>query len=411
MTFDIWHLTYSPSPKILKKYADLMIKYALWWWRWCQPWETVMISVPECAKPMITPLQQAVLECGWHPLINYIPDWVDINFYEQASDEQLAYVPHNRMMWTIEDVTHSIRVLAEYDKHAHDHIASDKIMTSLKASQPYKKLMLERSDRGEMFWTLFLYGTPAMAEEANMTLEQYRAQIIKACHLDTEDPIAAQKITDANILTIKNWLNSMSMESVHMIGDDCDITIKLWADRKWLAGRGMNVPSFEHFVSPDWRWTNGWIKFNQPIYRYNKLIKWVELTFANGQITQASASHNEQALLDMIAVPWANQLGEYSITDRRISRIDRYMGEILYDENIGWPYGNTHMAIGSSFRESYRGDNYDDLTESDWESLGFNESAVHTDIMSTTDRTVTATLTDGSEVVIYKDGEFQIELV
>jgi len=87
--------------------------------------------------------------------------------------------------------------------------------------------MLERSDRREMFWTLFLYGTPAMAEEANMTLEEYRAQIIKACHLDQEDPIAAQKITDANILTIQTWLNSMSMKSVHMVGDDCDITIKL----------------------------------------------------------------------------------------------------------------------------------------------------------------------------------------
>jgi aminopeptidase len=92
---------------------------------------------------------------------------------------------------------------------------------------PYKKQLLEASDRGEKFWNLFLYGTPAMAEEANMTLEEYRAQIIKACHLDQEDPIVAQKITDANIRTIKEWLNNMKMESVHMIGEDCDITIKL----------------------------------------------------------------------------------------------------------------------------------------------------------------------------------------
>ncbi len=86
------------------------------------------------------------------------------------------------------------------------------------------------------------------------------------------------------------------------------------------------------------------------------------------------------------------------------------MGEILYDENMGGPYGNTHTAIGSSFRESYRGDDYDSLTESQWDALGFNESAVHTDIISTANRTVTATLADGSEVIIYKDGEFQIEL-
>ena len=29
-------------------------------------------------------------------------------------------------------------------------------------------------------------------------------------------------------------------------------------------------------------------------------------------------------------------------------------------------------------------------TDADWERLGFNHSAIHTDIVSTTDRTVTA---------------------
>lgn len=402
---------YTPSPEILKKYADLIIKYALWWGAWCQVGETVMLNVPECAKPMIVPLQHAVLESGGYPIINFIPDGVDIHWYEHASDDQLSYVPHHRSQWTLNDITHNVRILAEYDKHAHNHIPWEKLLLPIKAGQPYKKQLLEASDRGEKFWTLFLYGTPAMAQDANMTIEEYRDQIIKACHLNHDDPIAVQQANDSKLYAIKDRLNSMSMESVHMTGEDCDLTIKLGGNRKRLAGRGMNVPSFECFISPDYRGTTGWIRFNQPIFRYNKLIKGIELEFVDGQITRASASHNEQTLLDMIAVPWANQLGEYSLTDRRISRIDRYMGEILYDENIGWPYGNTHIAIGSSFRESYRGDDYNDLAESDRNQLWFNESAVHTDIMSTTDRTVTATLTDGSEVVIYKDGEFQIELL
>jgi aminopeptidase len=33
---------------------------------------------------------------------------------------------------------------------------------------------------------------------------------------------------------------------------------------------------------------------------------------------------------------------------------------------------------------------------------------VHTDIVSTTDRTVTATMRDGSELVLYAGGEFQV---
>jgi aminopeptidase len=48
------------------------------------------------------------------------------------------------------------------------------------------------------------------------------------------------------------------------------------------------------------------------------------------------------------------------------------------------------------------------VAQSEWERLGFNESSVHTDIVSTTDRSVTATLSDGSERVIYAGGEFQL---
>ncbi len=38
--------------------------------------------------------------------------------------------------------------------------------------------------------------------------------------------------------------------------------------------------------------------------------------------------------------------------------------------------------------------------------MGYNNSAVHTDIVTTTPRTIVATLEDESELVIYKDGEF-----
>ncbi len=40
-------------------------------------------------------------------------------------------------------------------------------------------------------------------------------------------------------------------------------------------------------------------------------------------------------------------------------------------------------------------------------SLGFNTSTIHVDIISTSDRTVTATLKDGSTKVIHTDGQFQ----
>ena len=83
------------------------------------------------------------------------------------------------------------------------------------------------------------------------------------------------------------------------------------------------------------------------------------------------------------------------------------MADTLYDENMGGKYGNTHIALGMAYRDCYQGDP-GKVTEKEWEKMGYNFSSVHTDIVSTTDRTVTATLADGTEKVIYKKGQFTI---
>jgi aminopeptidase len=108
----------------------------------------------------------------------------------------------------------------------------------------------------------------------------------------------------------------------------------------------------------------------------------------------------------MIAAPGADRVGEFSLTDARLSRITKFMASTLYDENVGGRYGNTHVAVGLGLRHTYDGDAAG-VSEEQWEQLGFNASSVHTDIVSTSDRTVIAVLKDGSERVIYGDGRFQ----
>jgi aminopeptidase len=90
-----------------------------------------------------------------------------------------------------------------------------------------------------------------------------------------------------------------------------------------------------------------------------------------------------------------------------MSRITHPMAEILFDENMGGPYGNTHVALGMAYKDCYRG-NAAEVSKEDWEKMGFNDAAEHTDFISTTDRIVTAHLADGTQKVIYKDGKFVI---
>lgn len=122
-------------------------------------------------------------------------------------------------------------------------------------------------------------------------------------------------------------------------------------------------------------------------------------------MVEAKASKNEELLKEMIATENADKIGEFSLTDGRHSRITKIMGETLFDENMGGPQGNTHLALGEAYRDSYPGD-ASQLTEDEWEKMGYNHSAVHTDIISTAPRTVTATLADGSQKIIYQNGQF-----
>jgi aminopeptidase len=84
------------------------------------------------------------------------------------------------------------------------------------------------------------------------------------------------------------------------------------------------------------------------------------------------------------------------------------MATTLFDENTGGEFGNTHIAVGLSLRDTYDGDQAA-VTDEEWERLGYNTAAVHTDIVSTTDRTVTAVLSDGSARVIYAGGQFRLD--
>ena len=102
------------------------------------------------------------------------------------------------------------------------------------------------------------------------------------------------------------------------------------------------------------------------------------------------------------------QLWEFSLTDARMSRISHFMAETLYDENVGWIFWNTHIALWKWFDECVN-EKAKDLNDSVFKkSIWLNESAEHVDIISTENRKVIGTLPDNSEIVIYDNWHFAL---
>jgi len=240
-----------------------------------------------------------------------------------------------------------------------------------------------------------------------LSQEAYWEQIIRACYLDEKNPVAKWRSLQKRMKTQLQKLNSLSIEKLHIEGKDVDLWITVGEKRIWLGGSGRNIPSFELFTSPDWKGTNGWIRFNQPLYRFGSLIEGIELEFKDGCVVKSKATKNATLLKRMIATENADKIGEFSLTDGRFSRITKFMGETLYDENMGGTYGNTHIALGSSFHDCFDGD-ASKIKKSEWKKMHFNNSPIHTDIVSTTDRTVTAFLKNGTQKILYRSGKFTL---
>lgn len=401
-------MSYIPSREILEKYADVLINFALNSGEGVQKGEVVWLRIDEPAKPLLAPLRNAVLRAGGIPLIQFIPSGIDAgDEYEISTDEQLSFFMRDYYEGLIKQVDHMVYILAEDDKYALQNTDPKKIMIKSNALRPYMEMRNKKEAEGKFTWTIAMYGTKHMADDVSLSEEEYWEQIIKACYLDSENPIEQWKQTFSELNRIQKSLNALSIEKVHVVSEDINLFVGIGANRKWLGGMGRNIPSFELFISPNCFQTEGKVHFNQPLYRYGNLIEDVELEFKNGIVVSAQAKKGEAVLKEMIASENADMIGEFSLTDGRFSRITKVMGETLYDENIGGEQGNTHIALGNAYQDSYTGDP-SRVTNDQWKEWGFNQSPVHTDIVSTTKRTVTAFLSDGTEKIIYTDGRFTL---
>ncbi|MHB1567931.1 MAG: aminopeptidase [Solirubrobacteraceae bacterium] len=403
-------MSYVPAQEHLERYARLLVGYALGDGGGVKAGEVVRVRAPEVAKPLYVECCRAVWRAGGHVIGDYAPTDVpgaslERDFYELASDAQLDFFAESYYRGLLDQIDHMLYVDGTADPHALAGVDAGKIMRHHQAHRPLVDWTVAKESAGEYTWTVGLYGTEAMAAEARLSIEEYWEQIIAACFLDLPDPSERWREVNAKIKSHCDWLNSLQIDRLHVEGEDIDLWLSLGEKRKWIGGSGRNIPSFEVFTSPDWRGTEGRVRFSEPLYIHGTLITGVELEFADGVVVSSRADENAELLQEMLSAQGANKIGEFSLTDSRLSRITRFMANTLFDENVGGPFGNTHLAVGLSLQHCYDGDP-GSVSAQEWERLGFNQSVVHTDIVSTTDRTVTATKKGGGEQVIYSGGQF-----
>jgi aminopeptidase len=335
---------------------------------WClevEPGQRVLVASSTLAEPVLAALHAALLERGAWPFLALAPAGHAERILEHGQDLHLDAV--NPMEQAVTETTDAVlRIAAPENTRALSGADPARLTRLAKGESALREL------RSVKRWTATIWPTPALAQEASMSLAAYERFLAAALFLDRPDPIAAwRELRDRQQVLVDRLTPA---REVRLVSAGTDITMNV-AGRVWRNSDGRrNMPSGEVFTSPHEASVNGQIHFDIPSNR-GTLVSGVNLTVRDGVVTAAHAEHGDARLQAELGTDaGARRFGEIGIGTN--FGIDRQTGSTLLDEKIG---GTVHMALGRSYPECG----------------GVNESAIHWDLI--------CDLRRGGEIIV--DGE------
>ena len=197
---------------LLKKYAQVMVRYALNNGKGINMGDTVFLVGQECAKDLFIEVAKEVYAAGGNVISNYQPNNVREQslvryLLQNGSDEQLSFFAKPYWQGIVEATDHILFIISEPDIHYLEGLPASKISMMNSARAPYMKMREKKEQEGKLSWSLCLYGTQSMADEAGLSLVEYWEQIIEACYLREDDPVVKWKLVQNEIEEIKDKLD------------------------------------------------------------------------------------------------------------------------------------------------------------------------------------------------------------
>ncbi|HEV3391011.1 MAG TPA: aminopeptidase [Solirubrobacteraceae bacterium] len=313
----------------------------------------VLVFTTPRAASVVRALNRAMISRGaWPPGIRIAIPGLAEDFYRLAPDDLLDnYAPQD--LAEMERTDAYLRIDAPENTRALTGIDPATVARAARARQPVQEVRMGKR------WCGTLWPTPALAQDAGMSDDDYAAFVERALFLDRPDPVAAWRELSDRQQTVVDRLNEA--REIHIEAPGTDLRLRV-DGRTWINSNGRrNMPSGEVFTGPIEDSANGTVRFTIPSSPRGVLVEDVTLTFEDGRVTTATAARGQDYLDAALATdPGARFLGEIGIGTN--PGIDRPTGAILLDEKMA---GTVHLALGRSYPETG----------------GRNSSALHWDLL------------------------------
>lgn len=370
--------------------------------------DVVVIRYDVAGLPLAEAVYTRLMDAHLMPVPMALPTpYMEMERYLNSSYGQLLFQqPGLKELYT--QAAGVITILAPEDLTHLQTVDPRTIAEARKADAPNLQILARRKLGRTMGWTTCVYPSEALAIASGMTLEEYTYALQRACWLNMPDPVREWRRIQKEVGEICEWLDSMEIASLHVESEDINLKVPVGDNRRFVGVGGANIPGYEIYFAPDARGVEGTYYADQPSLRYGHLVMGASIDFSEGIAVRTDAGRGAMFLQNQLySDSGARRLGEFSLTDKRYSRVDSFMAHTLLDENYGGENGNCHIALGGSVLESFTGPAEMLTPELEYE-LGFNSSDMHWDLVNTQPKRVTARLKTGKPKLIYEGGEFKL---
>ncbi len=360
-----------------KCYANLLVNYCLD----LVKGDKLLIRTTTLAEPLVKEVYRLALRKGAHVVVDLSFQEANRIFFEESDDEQLSWI--SPMLETaMQNFSAYLAIKAPFNLRDDQSVDPEKRKIRSKALTDLNQTYFRRTADRSLKRSLCQYPTNAAAQQAGMSLEEYKRFVYNACRLYDDDPIASWVAVRNEQSRIVDFLNKVS--EVRYLNHRTDIRFSV-KGRTWINSDGQtNMPSGEVYSSAVEDSVEGTVHFDFPSIYMGHTIQGITLEVKNGEVKKWNAITGQEFLDQLFAIPGAKRFGEVAIgTNYNISIPT---GNILFDEKIG---GTIHMAVGQSY----------------FQTGGKNESPIHWDMI--------ADMSDGGKIfaddeLIYESGKFLI---
>ena len=247
---------------------------------------------------------------------------------------------------------------------------------------------------------------------AGVAVEKLWEAILQTSRVD-DDPIAAWKRHNEDLLSRCNYLNSLGIRQLHYTASNgTDLRVGMIPEAEFKGGGeyslqsiyfNPNIPSEECFISPMRGEAEGIVYASKPLSYQGQLIDGFWIRFENGKAVAWHADQNDSLLTKLITMDEGSAyLGECALVpyDSPIQNSGLLFYNTLFDENAA-----CHLALGMGFADTIRG--YAEKSLEECRKLGVNDSMIHEDFMiGTADMQIDALCQNGQTVPIFRDGNW-----